>query len=68
MSYTYFTWKNSPSELRTYLSELTQTPMVEYYRGNLFTNTPDILNEYLVQGGPAAFRVRLLLAATLLPL
>jgi len=68
MSYTYFTWKNSPGELSSYLSELTQTPMVEYYRGNLFTNTPDILNEYLVHGGPAAFRVRLLLAATMLPL
>jgi starch synthase (maltosyl-transferring) len=68
MSYTYFTWKNSPSELREYLSELTQTPMAEYYRGNLFANTPDILHEYLVNGGRAAFRVRLLLAGTLSPL
>ena len=42
--------------------------MVEYFRGNLFANTPDILNEYLVNGGRPAFRVRLLLAATLLPL
>jgi starch synthase (maltosyl-transferring) len=68
MSYTYFTWKNSPTELRDYLSELTQTPMVEYYRGNLFANTPDILHEYFVNGGRPAFRVRLLLAATLSPL
>jgi starch synthase (maltosyl-transferring) len=68
MSYTYFTWKNSSDELRALMSELTQTSAVEYYRGNLFTNTPDILNEYLVNGGPAAFRVRLLLAATLSPL
>ena len=68
MSYTYFTWKNSSYDLREYLEELTNTPMVEYYRGNLFANTPDILNEYLVHGGPAAFRIRLLLAATLLPL
>jgi starch synthase (maltosyl-transferring) len=68
MSYTYFTWKNSPWELREYLSELTQTPLVEYYRGNLFANTPDILHDYLVQGGRAAFRVRLLLAGTLSPL
>ena len=67
-SYTYFTWKNSPADLRQYFEELTQSPMVEYYRGNLFTNTPDILNEYLVNGGRAAFRARLLLAATLLPL
>jgi starch synthase (maltosyl-transferring) len=68
MSYTYFTWKNSGWELREYLTELTQSPMAEYYRGNLFTNTPDILNEYLVNGGRPAFRIRLLLAATLLPL
>jgi starch synthase (maltosyl-transferring) len=68
MSYTYFTWKNSAAELREYLTELTQTPMVEYYRGNLFTNTPDILHEYLVNGGRPAFRARLLLAGTLSPL
>ena len=68
MSYTYFTWKNTAWELRDYLEELTDSPMVEYFRGNLFANTPDILNEYLVHGGPAAFRIRLLLAATLLPL
>ncbi|HXT16749.1 MAG TPA: alpha-1,4-glucan--maltose-1-phosphate maltosyltransferase [Gemmatimonadaceae bacterium] len=68
MSYTYFTWKNAEWDLRPYLEELTQTPMVEYYRGNLFANTPDILNEYLVTGGRPAFRIRLLLAATLSPL
>ena len=68
MSYTYFTWKNSVPELRDYFEELTSSPMVEYFRGNLFVNTPDILNEYLVHGGPAAFRIRLLLASTLLPL
>ncbi len=68
MSYTYFTWKNQWWELRDYLTELTQTAMVEYFRGNLFANTPDILNEYLVNGGRPAFRARLLLAGTLLPL
>jgi starch synthase (maltosyl-transferring) len=68
MSYTYFTWKNTEWEIRDYLEELTNSPMVEYFRGNFFVNTPDILNEYLVHGGPAAFRIRLLLAATLLPL
>ncbi len=68
MSYTYFTWKNEPWALEQYLEELTQTPAVEYFRGNLFANTPDILNEYLVHGGRAAFRIRLLLAGTLLPL
>jgi len=67
MSYTYFTWKNGAVELREYFEELTRSPVVEYFRGNLFTNTPDILNEYLVKGGRPAFRVRLLLAGTLLP-
>lgn len=68
MSYTYFTWKNHWWDLRPYVEELTQTPMAEYYRGNFFANTPDILNEYLVNGGRPAFRIRLFLAATLLPL
>jgi starch synthase (maltosyl-transferring) len=68
MSYTYFTWKNSAWELCTYLEELATSQMAQYYRGNLFANTPDILNEYLVTGGRSAFRARLLLATTLLPL
>jgi starch synthase (maltosyl-transferring) len=66
-SYTYFTWRNTPKELRDYLIELTQTEMAEYFRPNFFANTPDILHEYLQTGGRAAFRVRLLLAATLSP-
>ena len=66
-SYTYFTWRNTAQELQDYLVELVQTEMAEYFRGNFFTNTPDILNEYLQRGGRPAFRVRLLLAATLSP-
>lgn len=66
-SYTYFTWRNSASELREYLIELTTTDMREYFRPNFFANTPDILHEYLQRGGRPAFRVRLLLAATLSP-
>jgi len=66
-SYTYFTWKNSAWELRDYLNELTKTEMAEYYRPNFFANTPDILHEYLQHGGRAAFRIRLVLAATLSP-
>ena len=42
--------------------------MAEYFRGNFFANTPDILHEYLQHGGRPAFRIRLLLAATLSPL
>jgi len=64
-SYTYFTWRNHAHELREYLTELTRTELQEYMRPNLFANTPDILNEYLVSGGRPAFEVRLILAATL---
>lgn len=64
-SYTYFTWRNTRLELIEYLTELTQSEMKEYYRGNLWPNTPDILHEFLVKGGLPAFRLRLVLAATL---
>jgi starch synthase (maltosyl-transferring) len=64
-SYTYFTWRNSKWELQEYLTELTQGPMKEYYRGNFFVNTPDILPPILQLGGRPAFRMRLVLAATL---
>jgi starch synthase (maltosyl-transferring) len=64
-SYTYFTWRNTKAELVDYLTELTQTSVREYMRPNFFTNTPDILHEYLQFGGRPAFEVRLVLAATL---
>ena len=64
-SYTYFTWRNTAGELREYLTELTRTEVAEYLRPNFFTNTPDILHEYLQHGGRPAFEVRLVLAATL---
>ncbi len=66
-SYTYFTWRNTKLELTEYLTELTQTPMREYFRPNFFANTPDILTPVLQTGGPAAFKMRLVLAATLSP-
>src|ERR1700722_4514110 len=66
-SYTYFTWRNSKVELTEYLTELTQTPTREYFRPNFFTNTPDILPPVLQTGGRTAFKMRLVLAATLSP-
>ena len=66
-SYTYFTWRNTKSELTEYMTELTQTPMKEYFRPNFFTNTPDILSPALQTGGRAAFKMRLALASTLSP-
>ena len=66
-SYTYFTWKNSPWELKEYFGELSSAEMLEYFRPNCFVNTPDILHDYLQKGGRPAFRARLVLAATLAP-
>jgi starch synthase (maltosyl-transferring) len=64
-SYTYFTWRNTRTELTEYFTELTQTDVREYMRPNLFANTPDILHEYLQHGGRPAFEIRFVLAATL---
>ncbi|HEY6933816.1 MAG TPA: maltotransferase domain-containing protein [Marmoricola sp.] len=62
-SYTYFTWRNNRTELETYLQEVShETGHV--MRPNFFVNTPDILHAYLQYGGPAAFRIRAVLAAT----
>ncbi len=64
-SYTYFTWRNTSYELTKYFTELTQTKVREFFRPNLWPNTPDILPEYLQTGGRPAFMARLVLAATL---
>ena len=64
-SYTYFTWKNTRWELLEFVGQLLDWR--DYYRPNCFTNTPDILHEYLQAGGRAAFEARLVLAATLSP-
>ncbi|HYY14185.1 MAG TPA: alpha-1,4-glucan--maltose-1-phosphate maltosyltransferase [Chthoniobacterales bacterium] len=64
-SYTYFTWRNSKQELTDYFTKLTQMDMREYFRGNLWPNTPDILPFVLQDGGRPAFIIRVVLAATL---
>lgn len=64
-SYNYFPWRNTRHELVEYLTELTRTEVREYFRPNLWPNTPDILTQYLQYGGPPAFMARLVLAATL---
>jgi starch synthase (maltosyl-transferring) len=66
-SYTYFTWRNTKSELAEYLTELTRTEMAWYFRPNFFVNTPDILPTILQRGGRPSFKARLALAATLSP-
>jgi starch synthase (maltosyl-transferring) len=64
-SYTYFTWRTTKDELTEYFTELTQSEVRQFFRPNLWPNTPDILHEYLQTGGRAAFLVRFVLAATL---
>ncbi|MDH3212734.1 MAG: alpha-1,4-glucan--maltose-1-phosphate maltosyltransferase [Myxococcales bacterium] len=64
-SYTYFTWRNTKSELTEYFTELAQPHLRDGMRPNLFANTPDILHEYLQTGRRAAFQIRVTLAATL---
>jgi starch synthase (maltosyl-transferring) len=64
-SYTYFTWRTGKDELQAYLSELTGYPEREYFRPNLFVNTPDILPYHLQGGEPWMFKARVALAATL---
>jgi starch synthase (maltosyl-transferring) len=64
-SYNYFAWRNTRRELTEYFTELTQTEVSEFFRPNLWPNTPDILTEHLQMGGRPAFITRLVLAATL---
>ena len=64
-SYTYFAWRNAAWEIAQYFTELSRPPVADFMRPNLWPNTPDILNEYLQNGGRPAFAARFLLAATL---
>ena len=66
-SYTYFTWRTTRTELEEYLDELAHGPTADYMRPNFWPNTPDILADPLRDGSPAAFRQRLVLAATMTP-
>ncbi len=66
-SYTYFTWRTSRQELQEYLEELAHGPKSDYMRPTFWPNTPDILSGPLRNGPPAAFKQRLVLAATMTP-
>jgi starch synthase (maltosyl-transferring) len=69
-SYTYFTWRieqHGPEGLWAYLEELAHGPVADYMRPNFWPNTPDILSGPLRFGPPAAFALRLVLAATMSP-
>ena len=64
-SYTYFAWRTTKAELQEYFEELTQPPVSDFFRPNLWPNTPDILHEQLQTGGKPIFMQRAILAATL---
>ena len=66
-SYSYFTWRNTKEELEEYLMHVSHES-AGYFRPNFFVNTPDILTEYLQYGGPAAFKIRAILASMGSPL
>ncbi len=61
-SYTYFTWRNTKTELATYLQELNEPPLRDCYRPNFFVNTPDINPYFLQHNGRAGFLIRAALA------
>jgi starch synthase (maltosyl-transferring) len=64
-SYTYFTWRTTKPEIEAWMRELTSLPVSDFYRPNLWPNTPDILPEHLMHARRPAFVQRLVLAATL---
>jgi starch synthase (maltosyl-transferring) len=64
-SYTYYTWRNTKHELTEYFRSLNEAPGREYFRPNVWPNTPDILPAALQFGGRATFMARVGMAATL---
>jgi starch synthase (maltosyl-transferring) len=65
-SYTYYTWRIKKWELEEYATELAGQAAT-YMRPSFWPTTHDILPPYLQYGGPAAWKVRAALAATLVP-
>jgi starch synthase (maltosyl-transferring) len=67
--YTYFTWRTGKDELQAYFEEICNPPVSDFFRPNVWPNTPDILHEQLQEKDPArrraVFQLRAVLAATL---
>ena len=68
-SYTYFTWRNTKADLTEYFTEISNPPVSDFFRPNVWPNTPDILHaqfqiEDLAQRR-AIFQQRIILATTL---
>ncbi|WP_277455762.1 alpha-1,4-glucan--maltose-1-phosphate maltosyltransferase [Janibacter sp. DB-40] len=65
-SYTYFAWRNTVAELTEYGTEVSGEAAA-YMRPSFWPTTHDILTPYMQFGGPAAWKVRAALAATMVP-
>jgi starch synthase (maltosyl-transferring) len=67
--YTYFTWRTTKPDLQAYFEELSAPPVIDFFRPNVWPNTPDILHEQLQNPDPvlrrSIFQQRVILAATL---
>jgi starch synthase (maltosyl-transferring) len=67
--YTYFTWRNTKLDLEAYFEEICNPPVSDYFRPNVWPNTPDILHEQLQEKDPvirrSVFIQRAVLATTL---
>ena len=67
--YTYFTWRNTKADLEAYFEEIANPPVSDFFRPNVWPNTPDILHEQLQVTEPterrSVFMQRAILAATL---
>ena len=64
-SYTYFTWRNFKQELAEYFTELTQSEVSEYLRGNLFPTPTTSCPSSCRRAAGRRSRCALALAATL---
>ncbi|MCP3385319.1 DUF3416 domain-containing protein [Bradyrhizobium sp. CCGUVB4N] len=64
-SFSYFPWRTAKWELEQYLGELSRYPERDFYRANLFVNTPDLLPYHLQSGEVWMFKSRVALAAML---
>jgi starch synthase (maltosyl-transferring) len=64
-SYTYFTWRTTPKEMREYMEELSTGELSNIMQPNFWPNTPDILAFEMMGAKQPQFIKRLLLAATL---
>jgi starch synthase (maltosyl-transferring) len=65
-SYSYYTWRNTKEELTEFLHSISHET-ADFFRPNLWVNTPDILTAFLQFGGRPAYKLRAAIAATASP-